>query len=210
MESQCGFRRGRGTIDNVFILNHLTQREKNGSTDEIYAVFVDLKAAFDNVDRELLWDSLEKNRISEGLIRKLKKMHEEMVAAVRTEEGISEIFSSRKGVRQGCVLSPLLFNLYIADINVFMRNKGIEGVKLRKEKIWTLAYADDLVLIAKNKEAMLDMLGTLRGFFKDRRLNAIKLNAKKTKVLVFNKKDREKKNRKMEMEIRYVRRGDKF
>lgn len=80
-------------------------------------------------------------------------------------------------------------------------------MKLRKEKIWTLAYADDLVLIAKNKEAMLDMLGTLRGFLKDRQLE---LNAKKTKILVFNKKNREKKNRKMEMEIRYVRRGDKF
>lgn len=123
MESQCGFKRERGTIGNVFILNHLTQREKNGSTDEIYAVFVDLKAAFDNVDRKLLWDNLEKNGISEGLIRKLKKMHEETVAAVRTEDGISEIFSSRKGMRQDCVLSPLLFNLYIADIDVFMRNK---------------------------------------------------------------------------------------
>lgn len=54
---------------------------------------------------------------------------------------------------------------------------------------------------------MLDMLGTLCGFLKDRRLE---LNAKKTKILVFNKKDREKKNRKMKMEIRYVRRGDKF
>lgn len=62
MESQCGFRRGRGTIDNVFVLNHLIQREKIEKKDKIYVVFVDLKAAFDNVDRELLWDILDKNQ----------------------------------------------------------------------------------------------------------------------------------------------------
>lgn len=99
MESQCGFRRGRGTIDNVFVLSHLIQREKIEKKDKIYMVFVDLKAAFDNVDRELLWDILDKKGISKGVTSRLKKIYEETVAVVRTEEGISERFGVRKGVR---------------------------------------------------------------------------------------------------------------
>lgn len=128
-------------------------------------------------------------KISKGVTSRLKKIYEETVAVVRTEEGISERFGVRKEVRQGCVLSPLLFNLYIADIDTYMRNRGIGGVKLGKERIWTLVYADDLMIVAKNREATVDMLDMLRRFLKDRRLG---LNAKKTKVLVFHKKCREK------------------
>lgn len=64
-ESQAGFRRGRGTMDNIFVLNHMVQRDRMAKEDKkIYALFVDLKAAFDTVDRRKLWDILKKEGIN--------------------------------------------------------------------------------------------------------------------------------------------------
>ena len=66
-----------------------------------------------------------------------------------------------------------------------LKKKGIGGVKLGKERIWSLAYADDMVLVAKNREALLSMMGVFKDFVKDR---GLAVNTEKTKVLVFNKK----------------------
>jgi len=191
-ETQMGFRRGRSTMDGIFILNHLVQREwiEGEKEKKIYAFFADLRAAFDNVDRELLWDIFRKMGIREGLIRRLEKIYERTEVMVRTDEGMTEKFETSKGVRQGCVLSPLLFNMYIAGVDEEFRKRGIGGIELGCDRIWNLAYADDLVLIARNREALEDMMGTLRKFLKERKLE---LSAEKSKVLVFNKGRKEKK-----------------
>jgi len=164
-ETQMGFRRGRSTVDSVFILNHLCHKVQRGRTAgekrrRIYAFFTDLKAAFDNADRDILWETLRKMKIKEVLIKKMEKIYKRTEVLVRTEEGMTNGFETKKGVRQGCVLSPLLFNVYIAGIDVEFRNRKVGGVEIGKERIWNLAYADDIVLIARNKEALEDMLVT--------------------------------------------------
>lgn len=156
----------------------------------MYILFVDLKAAFDSIDRKTLWKVLEEKDLGGRMIRRIRRMYEDTRVVVRIEEGIKSPFRMRKGVRQGCVMSPLLFNLYIADLDKYMAKRGIGGVKLGEDRIWLLAYADDMVLLARNREALMDMIGTLRKFLKDRRLE---LNTEKTKVVVFNKKGRERK-----------------
>lgn len=75
---------------------------------------------------------------------------------------------------------------------MYFRRREIGGLKLEKERIWSLAYADDLVLMAKNREALRDMLDTLRKFLKDRKLV---LNVNKTKIVVFNKIGKTKKEK---------------
>lgn len=87
------------------------------------------------------------------------------------------------------MLSPLLFNIYIADIDKDLGKRNIGGVAVGDERIWSLAYADDLVIIAKNRVALLDMMDTLRRFLRARELT---LSSEKSKVLVFNRKGREK------------------
>lgn len=121
-----------------------------------------------------------------------KFAEERRYRAVRTKEGMTKIFKTTKGVRQGYVLSPLLFNLYIADMDKYMKRRGIGGIMIDNERLWSLAYADDMVLIAKNREALLDMMSVLKRFLRDR---GFILNVEKTKVLVFNRKRKEKKGK---------------
>lgn len=104
-------------MDNIFILNHyIVQREKEKGKEEgkVYALFIDLKAAFDNVDREILWKIMEEKEIKTGLIRRMRKIYEDTEVTIRSKEGLTRRFRVKKGVRQGCVMSPALFNLYIA------------------------------------------------------------------------------------------------
>jgi len=89
-------------------------------------------------------------------------------------------------------MSPLLFNVYMAELEERLERRGIGGVDIGSRRIWNLAYADDVVLIAKNREAMLDMMSTMKRFLKDR---GMVLNADKSKMLVFNRKGREKKEK---------------
>lgn len=90
--------------------------------------------------------------------------------AVKTRQGITESFKTRKGVMQGCVMSPLLFNLYIADLDKEMKNRNIGGVQIGNQRIWSLAYADDIVLLANNREAIQDMMSTFKRFLVERKL----------------------------------------
>lgn len=75
-EIQGGFRRERGTMDNIFILKHVVQRERRKEDNKVYAVFVDLKAAFDNVGREKLWSILEDKGVDRGLVERLQRIYE--------------------------------------------------------------------------------------------------------------------------------------
>jgi len=106
-ESQAGFRKGRSTIDNIFVLNHIVQREnlKRKEEKKVYAVFIDLKAAFDNVDRERLWRIMEEKGVNRGLIKRIESLYKETDTRIRTKDGVTQGFIITKGVRQGYVLS---------------------------------------------------------------------------------------------------------
>lgn len=190
-EGQAGFRKKRSTIDNIYILNHIVQKAKIEKR-KVYSIFVDLKAAFDTVNREKLWKVMEEVGISEGLIERIKELYKETKSNVRTEEGNTEEFWTTKGVRQGCLLSPALFCIYIAGLEKELEKRFIGGVKVGRCRVWSLAYADDMVLLAEGREALEDMIGTMRKFFKKRDLI---LSTEKTKVMVFGKKKKEKKEK---------------
>lgn len=124
-ESQAGFRKEKSTLDNIYVLNHITQRERGNKegSQKVYTLFIDLKAVFDNVDREKLWKIMEEKDIDKNLIEKIKGLYKETNGMIRTKEGYAGKFRMTKGLRQGCVMSPSLFNLYIADLDTEL-NKG--------------------------------------------------------------------------------------
>ena len=111
-ESQCGFRRGRSTIDMIFVARQLQEKCREQHQD-LYLAFVDLTNAFDTVNRDLLWDILRKFGCSPILIVILQQFHIGMCAQVVMAGSLSSSFPVEVGVKQGCVLAPIIFNLLL-------------------------------------------------------------------------------------------------
>ena len=119
----------------------------------IYFCFIDSFKALDCVDYNKLWKTLKEMGIPGHLTCLLRNLYAGQEATVRIEHGITDWFRIGKGVRQGCILSPCLFNLYAEHI---MRNAGLKeaqaGIKIAGRNINNLRYADDTTLVAESEE----------------------------------------------------------
>ena len=125
----------------------------------IYFCFIDYVKAFDCVDHNKLWKILKEMRIPDHLTCLLRNLHTGEKATVRTIHGTTDWFQIRKGVCQGYLLSPCLFNLHAEYI---MRNTGLKeaqaGIKIARRNINNLRYADDTTLMAESKEELKSLL----------------------------------------------------
>ena len=109
-ESQCGFRRGRNTIDMIFVARQM-QVKCREQHQNLYMAFVDLAKAFDTINRDLLWNILRKFCCPPTFIALLQQFHNGMCAHVVMAGSQSSSFPVEVGVKQGCVLVPIIFNL---------------------------------------------------------------------------------------------------
>ena len=116
----------------------------------IYFCFIDYAKAFDCVDHNQLWKILKQMGIPDHLICLVRNLYAGQEATVRTGHGTTDWFQIGKGVCQGCILSPCLFNIYAEYI---MRNAGLGetqvGIKIAGRNINNLRYADDTTLMAE-------------------------------------------------------------
>ena len=108
---QDGFGKGRGTRDQIANIHWIIEKEREFQKT-IYFCFIDYTKAFDFVDHNQLWTILKEMGIPDHLTRLLRNLYAGQEAAVRTGYGTTDWFQIGKGVRQGCILSPCLFNLY--------------------------------------------------------------------------------------------------
>ena len=108
---QAGFRKDRGTRDQIGNICWIIEKEREFKKN-IYICFIDYAKAFDCVDHNKLWKILEEMEIPDHLTCCLRNLHAGQETTVRTGHGTADWFQIRKGVRQGCILSPCLFNLY--------------------------------------------------------------------------------------------------
>ena len=108
---QAGFRKGRGTRDQIANIHWITE-EVREFQKSIYFCFIDYTKAFDCLDHNKLWKILKEMGIADHLICLLRNLYAGQEATVRTENVIMDWFQIEKGVRQSCMLSPCLFNLY--------------------------------------------------------------------------------------------------
>ena len=126
---QAGFRKGRGTRDQIanicWIMEKAREFQKN-----IYFCFMDYTKAFDCVDHNKLWKILQEMGIPDHLTCLLRNLYASQEATVRTGHGTTDWFQIRKGVHQGCILSPCLFNLYAEYI---MRNAGLDEAQTNRD-----------------------------------------------------------------------------
>ena len=177
---QAGFRKGRGTrgqIANIcWIIKKAKEFQKN-----IYLCFIDSAKTFECVDHNKLWGILQEIGVPDHLTCLLRNLYADQEARVRTGHGTTDWFQIRKGVCQGCILSPCLFNLYEEYI---MRNTGLDeahaGIEIARRNISNLRYADDITLMAESEEELKSLLKKVKE--KSEKLG-LKLNHQITKIM---------------------------
>ncbi|XP_072846195.2 transposon TX1 uncharacterized 149 kDa protein [Pogona vitticeps] len=151
-EVQAGFRRGRGTRDQIANMRWIMEKAREFQKN-IYFCFIDYAKASDCVDHSKLWQVLKEMGVLDHLIYLLRILYVGQETTVRTGYGTSDWFIIRKGVQQGCILSPSLFSLYAEYI---MRKAGLEesqaGIKIAGRNINNLRYADDTTLMAESED----------------------------------------------------------
>ena len=147
----------------------------------IYFCFIDYAKAFDCVHHNKLWKILKEMGIPEHLICLLRNLCAGQEATVRTGHGTTDWLQRRKGVRQGCILSPCLFNL---NAEYIMRNAGLEeaqaGIKIARRNINNFRYSDDTTLMAESEEELKSLLMKLKV---ESEKVGLKLNIQKMKIM---------------------------
>ena len=182
-ENQAGFRKGYRTTDHIFTLYSVIHHTINVKKKPLYVCFIDFKKTFDKVWHALLWQKLVNYGIDGKFINIIKSMYSEVKSCVRSNDGLTEFFPCNKGLRQGCLLSPLLFALFLNDLNNFLLKES-SRITIWDIQICAMLYADDLILLAEleqDLQTQMNSLGTYADIFQ------MEVNQKKTKVLIFDK-----------------------
>lgn len=171
-DSQCGFRRGRGCCDMIFVARQLLEKAREHN-DSLFVLFVDLRKAYDSVPREALWQVLERCGVPPRMLSVVKSLHQGMQAEVRVGSSLSESFEVRNGLRQGCTLAPTLFNIYFsavvaswkydcteAGVDVlFHHGRKLVGDRTAKSRLSVVRvtesqFADDVALYAGSRGSL--------------------------------------------------------
>ena len=148
---QADFRKSRGTKDQIANIRWIIEKAREFQKN-IYFCFIDYAKTFDYVDHNKLWKILKEMGIPDHLTCLLRNLYKGQEATVRTGHGTRDWFQIGKRVRQACILSPCLFNLYAECI---LRHAGLEeakaGIKIAGRNIINLRYADDTTLMAESE-----------------------------------------------------------
>ena len=147
---QAGFRKGRGNRDQIANICWIIEKAREFQRN---FCFIDYAKVFYCVDHNKLWKILKEMGIPDHLTCLLRNLYAGQEATVQTRHGTTDWFQIGKGIHQGCILSPCLFNLYAEYI---MRNAGLEealaGIKIAERNINNLRYAYDTTLMAEREE----------------------------------------------------------
>ena len=157
-DGQAGFRKGRGTRGQIANIHGVIKKAREFQKN-IYFCFIDYSKAFDCADHTKLWKILKEMGISDHFTCLLRNLYAGQEATVRTGHRTTDWFQIGKGVRQGCILLPCLFNLHAEYI---LQNAGLDeaqaGVKIAGRNSNNLSYADDTTLMAESEEKLKSLL----------------------------------------------------
>jgi hypothetical protein len=142
-EEQYGFRPGRSTVDLIFALRQIMDSKWEQKLPMIMA-FLDLEKAYDHLPRKIVWECLKRKGISKGLIERIQSTYVNCLSRVQTSAGMTPWFGVKSGVRQGSVLSPLLFIVVMDDMMLKVKEHSDTG------SAKTMIYADDILIWGEN------------------------------------------------------------
>lgn len=188
-DEQSGFRPAHSVHDHIFTIQQVIEKTLvNGET--VYLGFIDMKKAFDMVNRERIWNSLENKGVNMDIIETIKSLYRTTNNQIRTCNLTSQNFVNKQGVRQGGILSPLLFICIIDEVikeSWSQTTKYTIGYyKLQPVKIEACAFADDIVLVAKSERELEININVWVDILK--KYNLI-VNNEKTKVMAISHKE---------------------
>jgi hypothetical protein len=174
---QHGFRKGKNTINAIKVLKFIIEDSITFKSD-LHLLYIDIKKAFDSVPIWSIGEILKAYKVDSMFIEVINSLYHNTKAVIGNSDGVSRFFSIRSGVRQGDPLSPLLFILFINPLlsKLLRENKGYV-LRNSKERIPILAFADDTVLIAKNRAEMESIIQTTLQYFE---VFAIEVNPSKS------------------------------
>ena len=181
-KEQIGFEKKARPSDHLLVIKTLIDTYTN-TGQKLFACFVDFQKAFDSVWRTGLFYQLIKYGMNLKIIKILKDMYDKTSICLKLNGKLTHSFKTYRGVRQGCNLSPKLFNILINDIPKIF-DDSCKPVKLGSVKLNCLMYADDLVLLSSSEAGLQECLRRLHQYTKKCHLT---INMKKTKIIAFNK-----------------------
>lgn len=203
-DEQAGFRKDRGTRDQIANLRWIME-ETREFQQKIFIGFLDYSKAFDCVNHELMWKILRRMGVPAHLVELIRALYKNQEARVRTSEGETNWFGINKGVRQGCILSPKIFNMYTEYIMRVAELDTMEvGIRIGGRRINNLRYADDTTIITGSEKEMENIVMKI----KEESSNAgLKLNLKKTTFMTTDERDKitiDGEDIKMEDKVNYL------
>ena len=182
-DAQFGFKSKHSTVDAIFILNTLIEKHLN-SKKQLYCAFIDFKRAFDSVYRNGLWYKLIKSGVDGKVLCLIRSMYKEVRSCVRHLNTLSELFDCKIGLMQGEICSPLLFALFIADIENSLQENMNAGITLDQLSLYLVLFADDAVIFSDSPQGLQQSLNQLHQYCETWNLT---VNVDKTKIMVFRK-----------------------
>ena len=179
---QIGFQENCRTSDHILTVKTLIDKyNQNGK--KLYTCFIDFRKAFDSVWRNALFYKLLKNDIGGTFGRMIQNIYHDSKIQIKLQGGLTETFSDNVGVKQGCVLSPTLFKIFIKDLPDIFDEK-CKPITLHKESLNCLLFVDDVIIMSETAEGLQRCLDRLK-VYSDQWL--LHINTDKTKVMIFNK-----------------------
>ena len=185
-KEQAGFRKGFRTTDHIFVLRKIIDKYIHNRNGRIYACFVDFQKAFDSVWHDALLLKLHNTGIQGKCFQTIRDMYRNSSVCAKTTDGYSRKIPVLKGVHQGNVLSPTLFNIFINDITNAMTGNHSPSINTNTVQIPCLLYADDIVILSQTKTGLQNKLDRLYDYCS---AWGLQINRDKTKVIIFTRTD---------------------
>ena len=204
--SQIGFLPGHRTADHVLTLRTLIDKQVNHRKEPLYACFVDFKKAFDSIWHQELFYKLLSYGINGHFYNLTKDMYSKSKCSIKLGHHKTKYFEYSRGVRQGCILSPLL---YLNELPSSLNNTESSDPHILPDgtKLNSLLYADDLIILSRSKHGLQNCLNTLQSFCYDWKLN---INLKKTKTMIFRKKAKKSENKEFHLNGHFLESSQEY
>ena len=187
-KSQLGFMPKNRCSDALIILYNLFNKYCRQRSGYMFGCFVDFRKAFDTIPRHLLFQKLLSHNITGKFYESIKNMYANDLASISIGESITKPFRVNQGVKQGCILSPLLFNIFLSDLPDALNCGDTRPVQINNSLTMnSLIWADDLLMLSETENGLNTMLKNLKTYTEK---NLIQVNLDKTKCMIFNKTGR--------------------